>query len=108
MNARWALTLALALCTASALATGADAQAKRAKGAKGARINIVGCPYYGIPPGCILIGAPGAAYMLNSANPPVPVGTAIRLSGTPTNDPNICFATVLTNIKWRPVRRACQ
>jgi hypothetical protein len=105
MHARWGLTLALAVSAAAGFATSADAQ--RAKAAKG--VTLAGCPQYGIPPLCVLMrGRGGESYMVNSASPPVPVGTiVIRLTGTPTTDPNLCFATVLTNIKWRATRQAC-
>ena len=107
MWARCGLPLALALCATAGFADTADAAARQAKKTS-SLVTLVGCPQR-VGPGCIVMRGPNnTTYLVNSANPPVPVNILfIRLTGTPTPGPNFCFATQLTDIRWKAINRRC-
>ena len=106
-----AMTCALAFALLAGFGSTADAakKAKAAKaGASGGLVKLVGCPQRTVPFCVVMRGPNNATYVLNSASPPVPVGTvAIRLTGRVSGDIGICFGTNLKDIQWRPLRQRC-
>jgi hypothetical protein len=107
MWARYGLPLALAFWASGGFVDTADAAAKQAK-KTGSQVTLVGCPQR-VGPGCIVMRGPNnTTYLLNSANPPVPVNILyIRARGTPVVGPNFCFAVALEGIRWTAINRRC-
>jgi hypothetical protein len=72
-------------------------------------VRIVGCPYVGVTPACLMLrGADGTVYNINAAKPaPRPNHLAVVLTGTVTPDMSICFNTVLKDIRWSYTKMRC-
>ncbi len=71
-------------------------------------VVLLGCPSMGIPAVCTEISGPGGKiFNISSAVPPAPIGKFIILRGTPSQAHSFCRGTVLQNIAWRPIPKAC-
>jgi hypothetical protein len=109
MNARVALTVAAVLGLCVTWVAHADAATKGAKkAAVRGQVTLVGCPQRGVPLFCTVMQGPAGTYVLNAANPPVPIGDKVLVvRGMPTTDLSVCFGNVLQNITWRATKRLC-
>ena len=107
MSIRMGIAVAAGLFAAAGLAGGASAEmfapAKPAKPPKPKTVTVIGCATQGVPQFCVRLGA----FNVTAANPPVPIGKMVRLSGTVSGDPGIRSGTTLTNVRWTPARGKC-
>jgi len=98
MPAKYWLTLTIALCDTLAV-TGAAAAKK-----KSPPPVVVGCTQP-IAPMCLGVRtARGATYALFDANPWIPPGTAVTVSGTVTG-PSICGVPGIKVSAWSPNKK---
>jgi hypothetical protein len=98
MPARYWLTLTIAVCGTLAV-TGAEAAKKKSPSPV-----VVGCTQP-IAPMCLGVRtARGATYALFDANPWIPPGTAVTVSGTVTG-PSICGVPGIKVSAWSPNKK---
>ena len=96
MTARHWLTLTIALCGSLAV-TGAEAAKKR--GGPKAPPAVVGCTGQ-VAPMCFGLRTPkGASYALLDANPWIPPGIGVTVSG-PATGPSPCGVPAIKVAKW--------
>jgi hypothetical protein len=105
MSIRMGIAVVAGLFAAAGLVGGAGAEmaTKPSKPPKPKTVTVIGCATQGVPQFCVRLGA----FNVTAANPPVPIGTKVRLSGTVSGDPGICSGTTLTNVRWTPARGKC-
>ena len=102
MTARHWLTLTIALCGSLAV-TGAEAAKKGGAKAK-APPAVVGCTGQ-IAPMCFGVRTPkGASYALFDANPWIPPGIGVTVSGAVTS-PSSCGVPAIKVAKWAPNKK---
>ena len=109
MTIRMAIAVAAGLGAVVMLGSGAGAEMLApTKAPKTKTVNFLGCATRGVPEFCVMIKGPGGAnYNVSDANPGVPIGRRVRLTGTVTDKMSPCFGTVLDNVRWRPVPGVC-
>ena len=104
MSIRMGLAVAAGLFAAFALAGNAGAEmAAPAKPAKPKVVKVTGCAEKSVPEFCTRLGA----YNVSGANPAVPVGKKVRLTGTVKQGVSPCPGTILDGIKWTQVKGKC-
>lgn len=75
----------------------------------GKDVHVVGCPYHGTEPGCLMIDGQGNTYDISGASPAPKVGhLAITLTGTVSGNPTTCMqGKPLGGIQWSYTRQRC-
>jgi hypothetical protein len=66
-------------------------------------VTVGGCATQGVPQFCVRLGG----FNVTGANPAVPMGKRVSLTGVETSNPSICSGVTLEKIRWQPVGGKC-
>ncbi len=105
MSIRMGIAIAAGLFAAAGLVGNAGAEMAKApaKPAKPKTVTVTGCATQGVPQFCVRL----AGFNVTAANPAVPIGKMVRLTGTVVEGPGICSGIILQNIRWMAVKGKC-
>ncbi len=66
-------------------------------------VEVHGCATQGVPQFCVRLGG----FNVTGANPAVPMGKRVELTGVENGNPSICSGITLEKIRWRPIGGKC-
>jgi hypothetical protein len=112
MSIKTGIAVAAAFCALVGLSGGAGAEmfapSQTPKAAKARKpmpkvVEVHGCATQGVPQFCVLLGG----FNVTAANPAVPMGQRVGLTGVENGNPSICSGITLEKIRWRPIGGKC-